>query len=103
MRFDYWFSRRMRLRRGAPSSTATGVVIAVAGVALALMVMELSLAIVTGFKDEIRAKVAGFEAPVSVLPPYDVLTGTSQVDFVFSDTLARVFELALPGARPSAR
>lgn len=92
----------MRLRRGAPSSTATGVVIAVAGVALALMVMELSLAIVTGFKDEIRAKVTGFEAPVSVLPPYDVLTGNSAGDFVFSDTLARVIADALPGSQPSA-
>lgn len=98
--FDYWFSRRLRLRRGAPSSTATGVVIAVAGVVLALMVMELSLAIVTGFKNQIRAKVEGFEASVSVLPPYDVLRGESASDFNFSDTLAHIITSAMPGSRP---
>ncbi|MDO4319755.1 MAG: ABC transporter permease [Bacteroidales bacterium] len=102
MKFDYWFSRRMRLRRGAPSSTATGVVIAIAGVALALMVMELSLAIVTGFKNEIRAKVEGFEAAVSVLPPYDVLRGESAADFIYSDTLARVISAAVPACTPVA-
>lgn len=85
------------MRRGVPSSTATGVVIAVAGVALALMVMELSLAIVTGFKSEIRRKVMGFSAPVAVTAPYDVLTGHTGSEFTPSDTLLRIVDEALPG------
>lgn len=88
------------MRRGVPSSTSTGVVIAVTGVALALMVMELSLAIVTGFKSEIRRKVMGFSAPVSVTAPYDVLTGRTGSEFTASDTLLRLVGDALPeGAR----
>ncbi len=43
-----------------------GVRIGVAGVALALVVMMLSLAIVTGFKQEIRRKVLGYESQVTV-------------------------------------
>lgn len=98
MSFGYWFSKRMRLRRGAPSSTATGVVIAVAGVALALMVMELSLAVVTGFKNEIRAKVTGFEPPVSVLPPYDVVRAESGHNFAADDTLTALIRATVPEA-----
>lgn len=96
MKFAYWFSRRLRLRRGVPSSTATGVVIAVAGVALALMVMELSLAIVTGFKSEIRRKVMGFSAPLAVTAPYDVQTGHAAAYFEPSDSLRTLLEAWLP-------
>ncbi len=88
----------MRLRRGVSSSTAAGSVIAVAGVALALMVMELSLAIVTGFKDEIRAKVMGFEPELAVLPPYDVQTGLSDDEFTAPPELRRDIEQTMPGA-----
>ncbi len=94
--FEYWFSRRLRLRRGVPSSTSTGVIIAVAGVALALMVMELSLAIAIGFKSEIRRKVLGFTAPVSVTAPYDLITGPTGATFTPTDTLMRIINSVLP-------
>lgn len=102
MRFDYWFSRRMHLRRGASASTSTGVVIAVAGVALALMVMELSLAVAAGFKHEIERKVLGFDAPVSVLPAYDYYTGTTARQMVMSDTLTDIITESLPDYRQVA-
>ena len=87
MKFDYWFSKRLNLRRGAPASTSTGVIIAIAGVALALMVMELSLAVSAGFKHEIERKVMGFDAPVSVLPAYDYQSGTSATEMRMTDSL----------------
>lgn len=96
MRFEYWFSRRMRLRRGASASTSTGVVIAVAGVALALMVMELSLAVAAGFKHEIERKMFGFDAPVSVMPAYDYYTGTTASQMEISDTLTGIIAKAMP-------
>lgn len=98
MNFSYWFSNRLRIRRGAPSSTVTGAVIAVAGVALALMVMELSLAVTSGFKNEIERKVFGFDAPVTVLPPYDYNTATSAVELHPGDTLSAVIASAVPDA-----
>lgn len=92
MSFDYWFSRRLSLRKGAPSSTATGSVIAVVGVALAIMVMELSLAVVSGFKHEIERKVMGFDAPVSILPAYDYYTASSSSEIVLTDSLRNVVD-----------
>lgn len=89
MNVGLWISRRLRLGASGTGSPAA-VVIAVMGVALAVMVMEFTLAIVTGFKDGIRAKLSGFEAQVSVLAPIgerefgnsDFLTYTSALDSV---------------------
>ncbi len=56
MSLSYRISRRLRLSKGA--SGRTGVAIAITtGVALALIVMELTLAVVVGFKEEIKRKL----------------------------------------------
>ena len=89
MNVALWISRRLRLGASGTGSPAA-VVIAVMGVTLAVMVMEFTLAIVTGFKDGIRAKLSGFEAQVSVLAPIggqdygnsDFLTFTPALDSV---------------------
>lgn len=96
MSFSYWFSKRLNIRKGAPASTSTGVIIAVAGVALALMVMELSLAVSAGFKHEIERKVLGFDAPVSVLPPYDYFTAATADELRITDTLTSLVKESLP-------
>lgn len=101
MRVAYWISKRLRIGRGAPASTSTGVVIAVAGVALALVVMELSLAVAAGFKNEIRRKIAGFDATVSVLPPVNYATGIEEPTLYASDTLINVVHDAVPNGRLS--
>lgn len=98
--FVTWFSRRLRLRGAGSASASTGAVIAVGGVALAVIIIELSLAIVTGFKSEIRRKVAGFNAPVSVTAPVDVTTGHTGSTFTASDSLTDIIRASLPeGAR----
>lgn len=63
------------MRTGSTGSSATGSVIAVTGVALTSLVILLAVAVVNGFKHSIEQKVMSFEAPVSVLPAYDVETG----------------------------
>lgn len=105
MNFGNWFSRRLRLGKGAPSSTTTGVVIAIAGVALALAVMELSLAVSSGFKQAIEQRVLGFDAPVTVEPAYDYYTATSAETMQADSRLTAVISSALPEARivPSMR
>lgn len=98
--FVTWFSHRLRLRGAGSASASTGAVIAVGGVALAVIIIELSLAIVTGFKSEIRRKVAGFNAPVSVTAPVDVTTGHTGSTFAASDSLTDIIRASLPeGAR----
>lgn len=99
MKFSYWISRRMSLRKGATAGTATGAVIAVVGVALALMVMELSLSVSVGFKREIRRKLAGFEAPVSVLPGYNYDTRLLDSEMIVEPELLKIIEDAAPGCK----
>ena len=100
MGFSKWFSKRLGLRKNVTASTSTGVVIAVAGVALALVVMELSLAVSAGFKHQIERKVLGFDAPITVFPPYNYETASMQGEMQLSDTLRSIIEETLPGARP---
>ncbi len=98
MRFDVWISQRLQVRKGARAGASTGAIIAVAGVALALIVMELSIAISVGFKDEIRRKVMGFDAPVSVLPAYNYDLSTSEELITITDTLKNIIRRTAPNA-----
>lgn len=93
MKLSLWLSRRLSLDTGG---SATGVVIAVAGMALAVMVMEFTLAIVTGFKHEIERKLMGFDAQITIHPPY--LVGHDQpLEAVRADSaLVGYIGMALP-------
>ena len=59
-------ARRIDLRGSRRRGSGPGVVIAVVGIALALTVMMISVAVMQGFKKEIRAKVTGFESQLTV-------------------------------------
>lgn len=61
MRLELAMARRLSLR-------APGIPVAVAGIALSVAIMIVSLAIVSGFKRQIREKVTGFEHEISVYP-----------------------------------
>lgn len=90
-----WIARRMRL--GAEGTTA-GTVIAVTGVALALTVMELTLGIVVGFKDEIKRKLMGFDAQISIEAAYDPYTRTQETALTVPPELTDIIEETVPGA-----
>lgn len=90
MNVSYWISRRLQLSGGPGSGSSAGAVIAVAGIALALMVMELTVAVVIGFKDEIRHKLMGFDAQATVHTAYDPATGTSAPAIHDYDTLSEI-------------
>lgn len=96
MKFIYWISKKLSLGKGTPASTVTGVIIAVAGVALSLMVMELSLAIASGFKNEIRRKVTGFDAAVSVLPARSFSENSADAVLTIDDRLLDIIKNATP-------
>ena len=69
---EFFLARRLSLStrksgdNAGKRSTAPGVKIAVVGIALSYIIMLLSIAIVTGFKSEIRSKVTGFEQQISI-------------------------------------
>lgn len=76
-------------RRGARRSP--GAVIAVIGVALALAVLLLTLSVTLGFKNSIRERLCGFDAQITVLPPFEsgaaVQTSWIRPDSVLLDIL----------------
>ncbi|MCM1522498.1 MAG: ABC transporter permease [Muribaculaceae bacterium] len=49
-------------------SKSGGIGVAVTGIALSVIVMVLSVSIMSGFRDEIRHKITGFDSQLTVLP-----------------------------------
>ncbi|MCM1504377.1 MAG: FtsX-like permease family protein [Muribaculum sp.] len=99
MNVELMIARRLRLRpdeRGLSPS----IVIAVVGIALSLIIMMASLCIVLGFKNEIRNKVMGFDAHVSIVPGNVV--GSDADNFIeFDESLRDIVEETEMFAEPS--
>lgn len=79
MKATYYIARRLRL--GEEGRNSTSVVIAICGVALSVAVMMLSIAVVSGFKSQIRGKVAGFESQVTINATHINSDTTASGDF----------------------
>lgn len=67
MRLEVFIGQRLNLKRGDRRSSP-GVIIAVTGIALSLAVMLIAIAVVTGFKKEIKEKVMGFDSQITIYP-----------------------------------
>lgn len=67
MSLPYFLARRISVKSSSGKSQ-TGIVVAVTGISLTVVVMLLSIAVMTGFKHEVRQKITGFDAQVSVMP-----------------------------------
>lgn len=65
MSLALFIANRLTLR-SASGKMQTGVVIAVTGIALSVVVMLISIAVMMGFKDEIRRKIMGFDSQLTV-------------------------------------
>lgn len=65
MNYPLFIARRLSLKSGGRRS-APSVSVAIAAVALSVFVMIAAIAIVFGFKDEIRNKLVGFNSHISV-------------------------------------
>lgn len=79
-----WIARRLRLSGTSGNNLSAGTVIAVCGVAVSVAVMELTLAVVSGFRQQIGQKVMGFESQITIGVPYDYSTG-SYADYIRLD------------------
>ena len=87
MKATYFIARRLRLNSDNTQRLSTSVIIAISGIALSVMVMLLSIAIVSGFKKQIKDKVAGFESQVSILASHAYSDSVSEpaTDFLTLD------------------
>lgn len=98
MNMTAWIASRLSIGAGSSRSARTGAVIAVTGIAIALAVMEFTLAVVGGFRDEIRHKVLGFDPEVSVMPPYNPEDATSEEYLTADSAIAGIIRQEVPGA-----
>lgn len=86
MNVSLYIARRLRFKPDDKNATSPGIIIATAGIALALIIMLLSIAIVTGFKNEIREKVAGFNSQIVITPTkIGMSEGADSTEFVKLD------------------
>lgn len=96
MNVSAWIASRLRIGAGSSRSARTGAVIAVAGVAIAIAVMEFTMAVVGGFRNEIREKVLGFDAEVSVTPAYDPETAVTDEYLRYDGRLRTIIDSVCP-------
>jgi lipoprotein-releasing system permease protein len=96
--FELFIAKRIHFsKEGGQQVTPPAVRIAMTGIALGLAVMILSIAIIIGFKKEVRNKVIGFGSHIQ-LTNFDSNTSYESTPVAISDTL--MGELcAYPGIR----
>jgi lipoprotein-releasing system permease protein len=99
LNLELFIARKVHFSKPAGESRATppAIRIAMAGIALGLCMMILSVAIVTGFKREVRNKVIGFGAHIQITN-FDSNTSYETVPVAVDDTLTDEL-LAWPGVR----
>ena len=66
MNFEYYIAKRIHFKQGKKNVSRPAVRIATIGIALGLAVMIISIAIVVGFKREIRNKTIGFGGHIQI-------------------------------------
>ena len=66
MSLAIFIANRLSLRSPSGEKCSRGIVIAVSGIALSVVVMLISIAVMMGFKEEIRQKIMGFDAQLSI-------------------------------------
>lgn len=65
MSLALFIANRLSLRTSS-GKMQTGILIAITGIALSVVVMLISIAVMMGFKDEIRQKIMGFDSQLTV-------------------------------------
>jgi len=71
MRFEYFISRRLFFQQKSTGrKTGPAVKIAVAGIAIGLAVMLVAVAVVNGFKQEVRDKIIGVGSHIQISSYY---------------------------------
>lgn len=101
MKFELFIAQRLSFKGDKTKSTSPSINIAVAGIAMAIVIMTVAIVVVLGFKHEIRQKVMGFDAQITILP----LSNTSSIaqsNYInFNDSLQSIVSTILPDAEIS--
>ena len=98
MKTELFISRRLSLRAEGARRMAVGVTVAVTGIALAIIIMMVSIAVVIGFKQEIRSKVSGFNSQIMIYPAEAYSIDRDNPGIRLSDTLRTLIATTFPEA-----
>ncbi|MCM1483205.1 MAG: ABC transporter permease [Muribaculaceae bacterium] len=93
-----YIGQRLSLRPEGGKRPSAGAFVAVTGIALAILIMLLAISVVTGFKKEIRDKVIGFNAQITVSPADSYSDALYTSGIRLTDTLTRIIHRSLPEA-----
>ena len=89
MKFELYIARRLRLKNyNGSKQNSPSISIAVIGVALAIVIMMIAIVVVLGFKHEIRDKVMGFDAQITISD--SDYTEKDKSYITFNDTLKSI-------------
>ena len=90
-----YISSRLKFK-GETGRRSPSVVIAVCGIAISVTVMLLTIAIVTGFKNQIEHKVMGFDAQIALRPIAISSDETDESQISLSPQLSDLLNSELP-------
>ncbi len=102
MNLSLFIARRISLKQDNGRRRSPAVTIAVSGIALSIVIMFLTLAIVPGFKHQIRDKLTGFDAQITLSAPPESQYGIEITPLTqLTDSLARAIHYTAPDAEIS--
>ncbi len=87
MSFPYFLASRLSLKSSGGKSR-TGIVIAVTGIAMSVVIMLVSIAVLMGFRHEVRQKFTGFDSQITVTRL--VSSSDNEVPIVDMDSISNV-------------
>ena len=100
MKFELYIARRLRLKNyNGSKQNSPSILIAVIGVALAIVIMMIAIVVVLGFKHEIRDKVMGFDAQITI--SNSDYTEKDKSYITFNDTLKSIINTTIPNGQIS--
>lgn len=100
MKFELYIARRLRLKNyNGSKQNSPSISIAVIGVALAIIIMMIAIVVVLGFKHEIRDKVMGFDAQITI--SNSDYTEKDKSYIIFNDTLKNIINSTIPNGQIS--
>lgn len=65
---ELFLARRLRLSPSSSHNSGGGIGVAVTGISLSIAVMMIALSVMTGFKNEIKNKILGFDSQITIGP-----------------------------------
>ena len=96
MKTALFLARRMKLGADGSRRSRMAIVVPVIGVTLSIVIMLLTIAIISGFKNEITRKITGFDSQISISETTDAIVNEPVIER--DSRLIDIIRQNVPGA-----